>query len=72
MSFADIWERGFWTVLIMIFVTLVWLKLIDPHIEYMWSGFLTCLVVGGLYFWVWVIRGRNALKKKQQSMTKES
>jgi hypothetical protein len=71
MSFADIWEHGFWSVLIMIFVTLVWLKLIDPHLGYMWSGFLTCLVVGGLYFGIRIAQGRRALKGKQHLMMKE-
>ena len=71
MSFGEIWERGFWAVLITIFVSLVWLKLIDPYLGYMWSGFLTCSVVGGLYFWVWLIRGKRALKEKQRTRVKE-
>ena len=52
MSFADAWDRFFWSVMIAIFVGLVWLKFLDHIVACVGPGLIVAIIIGGLYFYL--------------------
>lgn len=52
MSLADIWDRFFWSVIVAIFVGLVWLKFLDPVVACVWPGLVVAAIGGGIYFYL--------------------
>lgn len=50
MSIAALWDRFFWSFMLMVFVGLVWLKVVGDGARYLPFGLLTGLLVGGSYF----------------------
>ena len=60
MSLADIWDRFFWSVMIAIFVGLVWLKFLDPVVACVGPGLVVAAIVGGIYFYIWWRRATRA------------
>jgi len=52
MSVADIWDRFFWSLLLFLFLTFVWLGLVDRSVAYSPTGFLVALLAAGAYFGV--------------------
>jgi len=52
MSLADIWDRFFWSVMIALFVGLVWLKFLDPKVPCVGPGLVVAAIVGGIYFYL--------------------
>jgi hypothetical protein len=68
MSLADIWGRFFWSVLIVIFVGLVWLKFLDPVVPCVGPGLIVAVIVGGIHFYLgW----RKATRAAQTDETEE-
>lgn len=45
MTAADIWDKFFWSLLLAIFVMLLWLGLIDLAIPFMWLGLIVTVAV---------------------------
>lgn len=52
MSLADAWDRFFWSVMLAIFVGLVWLKFLDPVVPCVGPGLVVAAIVGGIYFYL--------------------
>jgi hypothetical protein len=52
MSLADLWDRFFWSVMIALFVGLVWLKYLDPVVACVGPGLVVAAIVGGIYFYL--------------------
>ena len=52
MSFAEIWDRLFWSFLVTIFVGLVWLKFLDPVVPCVGPGLVVAVTAGGIYFYL--------------------
>ena len=52
MSLADAWDRFFWSVMLAIFVGLVWLKFLDPVLPCVGPGLVVAAIVGGIYFYL--------------------
>jgi len=53
MSLADIWDRFFWSVIIAIFVGLVWLKYFEDRVgACVGPGLVVAGIVGGIYFYL--------------------
>jgi hypothetical protein len=52
MTLADAWDRFFWSVMIAIFVGLVWLKFLDPVLPCVGPGIVVAGIVGGIYFYL--------------------
>jgi hypothetical protein len=52
MPLADAWDRFFWSVIIAIFVGLVWLKFLDPVLACVGPGIVVAGMVGGIYFYL--------------------
>jgi hypothetical protein len=52
MPLADAWDRFFWSVMIAIFVGLVWLKFLDPVLPCVGPGIVVAGIVGGTYFYL--------------------
>lgn len=50
MSIAVLWDRFFWSFMLMVFAGLVWLKVLGDGARYLPLGLLTGLLVGGTYF----------------------
>ncbi len=62
MSFADIWDRFFWSLLVFIFVSILWLKFVDPIISYSLLGGIVSAAIGGVYFYI----GFRKMKRELQ------
>jgi membrane associated rhomboid family serine protease len=62
MGFAEVFDRIFWSAMIVIFVALLWLKFLDPIVAIQWTGFIVSLIVGFIYFYVWWRKMRRELK----------
>jgi hypothetical protein len=68
MSLADIWDRFFWSVMIALFVGLVWLKYLDPVVACVGPGLVVAAITGGIYFYLgW----RRATRAAQAGETME-
>jgi len=52
MSLADAWDRFFWSVMLAIFVGLVWLKFLDPVVACVGPGLVVAAIAGGIYFYL--------------------
>jgi hypothetical protein len=61
MAFTDIWDRFFWSLLVFIFVSLLWLKFVDPYLSYNLTGGIVSGVIGAIYFYIWFRRVRKEL-----------
>jgi len=59
MTVAEIWDRFFWSLLLFLFVTFVWLGIVDRAIAYSPTGFLVALLAAAAYFGIWVKRERR-------------
>lgn len=68
MSLADIWDRFFWSVMIALFVGLVWLKYLDPVVPCVGPGLVVAAIVGGIYFY---LEWRKATRAAQTGETVE-
>lgn len=66
MSFAEIFDRLFWSVIIFIFVGLLWLKFLDPVVG-VWPGVPVAVLVGGIYFYVWWHKAKREAQKGQST-----
>ena len=56
MSFALIWERIWWSLMIAIFILLMWLRFIDPVFPHIVAGFILSIAGGGSFFTTGIIR----------------
>jgi hypothetical protein len=63
MSIAVLWDRFFWSFMLMVFAGLVWLKVVGVGARYLPFGLLTGLIVGGAYFVIGV-RSMLAARRK--------
>ena len=52
MPLADAWDRFFWSVMLAIFVGLVWLRFLDPVLACVGPGLVVAAIVGGIYFYL--------------------
>jgi hypothetical protein len=59
MSVAEIWDRFFWSLLLFLFLTFVWLGLVDRAVAYSPTGFLFALLAAVAYLGVWLRRQRR-------------
>lgn len=50
MSIATLWDRFFWSFMLMVFAGLVWVWFFGESVRYFPFGLLTGLAVGGAYF----------------------
>jgi hypothetical protein len=62
LSIAEIWDRFWWSLLITIFIGLVWLKFLDPIVACWGVGLLVSVSAGLIYF---IIGIREMLKEKR-------
>jgi hypothetical protein len=62
LSIAEIWDRFWWSLMITIFIGLVWLKLLDPIIACWGNGLLVSASIGLVYF---VVGLRKMLQEKR-------
>jgi hypothetical protein len=50
MTISALWDRFFWSFMLMVFAGLVWLQVVGDSVRYMPFGLLAGLIVGGAYF----------------------
>jgi hypothetical protein len=67
MSFADIWDRFFWSLLVFIFVSILWLKFIDPIISYSLLGGIVSAAIAGIYFYIRFMKMRRELQMNESA-----
>lgn len=61
MSFAEIWDRFFWSLLLFLFVTFVWLRFVDDVAAYSPTEFVVSAAAAGVYFLYWWRQQRAAV-----------
>lgn len=61
MSLATLWDRFFWSFMLLVFCGAVWLLVFDDRVRYFPGGLIVGLVVGGSYFVIGVrsLRARD-------------
>lgn len=52
MSLADAWDRFFWSLMVTIFVGLIWLKFLEPFAPCLGPGLAVAMIAGGIYFYI--------------------
>jgi hypothetical protein len=62
MSITDLWDRIFWSLIVAIFVGLVWLKYVDPVLPCVGPGLVVAAIAGGIYFYPWWRTARRAVQ----------
>ena len=60
MSWADIWDRFFWSAMLAVLVGIIWLRFVDPFLGFAPAGFLAVQVIAWGYF----ITALRRLKKE--------
>ncbi len=62
MSFAAIWDRAFWSLLLFFLVTFLWLRFVDDALPYSPTGFLVSALAAALNISWWWRQQRRALR----------
>lgn len=53
MSFADLWDRTFWSIMVVIGVGLLWMIFVEPYgLSCVGPGLLVALLAGGFFFYL--------------------
>jgi|UniRef100_A0A7V3KP97 predicted membrane channel-forming protein YqfA (hemolysin III family) len=68
MSLSAIWDRFWWSLMLTIFLGLIWLKFLEPVITCESAGLIVCITVGLIYFSVGI---RNMVKKHKNEIEVE-
>lgn len=64
MSIADAWDRLFWSLMLIIFIGLVWMRFLQNVAACEGPGLLVAVVVGVAFFY----RGyRQSVERRQQA-----
>ena len=71
MAFADIWDRFFLSLLVFIFVSILWLKFVDPFISYSLLGGIVSAAIGGIYFYIGFRKLRRELQASERAEEEE-
>lgn len=71
MSLAEIWDRFFWSVMLAIFVGLVWLKFADPIVPCVGPGMVMAAIMGGIYFYLGWLRATR-IAQRGETMSESS
>ena len=58
MSFSTLWDRFFWSFMLLVFTGIVWLIVFDDSVRYFPWGLVLGLVVGGTYLLIGIRRMR--------------
>lgn len=62
LSIAELWDRFWWSLIITIFIGLVWLKFLDPIISCAGVGLIVSVAAGLTYF---VVGVRKMIQEKR-------
>ncbi len=62
LSISEIWDRFWWSLMIAIFIGLLWLKFLDPFVACIGAGLVVSVAAGLTYF---VIGLRKMLREKR-------
>jgi hypothetical protein len=58
MSFADLWDRTFWSIMVVIGIGLLWIIFVEPYgLSCAGPGLIVALLAGGFFFYLGV-RGK--------------
>lgn len=71
MPLADAWDRFFWSVILAIFVGLVWLKFLDPVLACVGPGLVVAAIVGGIYFYLGWRKATGAVQVSESAVEEE-
>ncbi|NIO67635.1 MAG: hypothetical protein GTN71_00865 [Anaerolineae bacterium] len=71
MPLADAWDRFFWSVIVAIFVGLVWLKFFDPVLPCVGPGIIVAALVGGIYFYLGWRKATRAFETSVDTVEEE-
>lgn len=52
MSISEAWDRFFWSIMLVIFVGLLWMKFLQPYAACEGPGAIVALLAGGIYFYL--------------------
>lgn len=71
MSLGALWDRFWWSLMLAIFVGLLWLKIVDPVFHSSRVGAAAAFIVGAAYFTVG-LRRMLAQKRREQEIEKKA
>lgn len=52
MNISEAWDRMFWSIMLVIFVGLLWMKFLQPYAACEGPGFIVAVIVGGIYYYL--------------------
>ncbi len=50
LSISEVWDRFWWSLMITIFIGLLWLKFLDPYVSCSGAGLMFSAAIGLVYF----------------------
>lgn len=62
MTFSEIFDRFFWSLVLALFIGLLWLIFIDPSFPHIMVGVALSLLIGGTYFFAGI---RKLVREKR-------
>jgi hypothetical protein len=71
MSIAAIWDRFWWSLMLAIFVGLVWLKFMDPLMPHSWIGTMLTIGSGAVKFALGIF-GLLKQKRKEEEIERKA
>ena len=71
LSIAEMWDRFWWSLMITIFIGLLWLKFLDPIISCVSVGLILSSLAGLVYF-VIGLRGMIQEKRMEQEVERRA
>ena len=48
---SEIWDRFFWSFMVTVFVSLLWMKFLQDTLRFESGGFAVSIAIGLLWFW---------------------
>lgn len=72
MSLSDAWDRMFWSIMIVIFVGLLWMRFLQPYAACEGPGFIVALAVGIAFFYQGYRKATRESAEKDAADTPET
>lgn len=48
---SEVWDRFFWSFMVTVFVSLLWMKFLQDQIRFESGGWVVAIGIGLLWFW---------------------
>lgn len=68
MNLSEAWDRFFWSLIVVVFVGLLWMRFLQPFAACEGPGLIVSFVVGGIYFYAGFRRAARSKRESQAQM----